>query len=134
MRGQIDWIYVYIGIGIIAAGFIFAIGLWRRISAGPSAARMHAVMEGIGGLRSHRWYVKEKVQLRGGIGLVIAMEGYSKHRTLISFRSGHPSIPVVSELVHMDIIEFEVEKDPMECALKEELCAYLKVKKVGHFS
>ena len=117
-----------LGLILIAAvlGFVFIPLFWRH---DKDAAREKART-----FSGKRWYVKSVSAGERGSYLLIYSAEKDRAKASLYFRPSHPSVALIRDLKHLDIVEFEFIEEPMERAPETELCAYLKLKRICSFS
>jgi hypothetical protein len=80
------------------------------------------------------WYVKDTTPFENACLLHMFSQERERKEIALFFNSDHPSSEVIGGLTHLDIVKFDFQEEPLECAVPMERCAYLQVRKVGHFA
>lgn len=81
-----------------------------------------------------RWYVKDVYATDSGGMLTLYSEGKDRIEAKLFVRPFHPDLPLVRTLGYLDIIEFDFAETPLDRAPDIEICAYLRIRRVGSFA
>jgi hypothetical protein len=66
--------------------------------------------------------------IQGGALLILSSADNQRQPLVIVIRPEHPSLEALGRLSFLDIVGFEFVRQPLECALPNEPCAYLMLK------
>ncbi len=126
-KEPIVFIVVILFFVVVFFALIFIPFLWKKDTSKAREKAFHMAQK--------KWYIKDYFLHKSGSAiLLIYSEGQKREKIKLVFRPHHPSIKAIRNLWYLDIVEFEFQDKPLECALESELCAYLKVKSSYHFS